>query len=181
MTTKELLETLSNCKFHQKYQEAKNPKPVQEIKKPEINWEERREKKNKLFKKYLTIALYSLGILAFFIILPIWLVYPPYGKSFLLSLPPILFITLSWMGAAWWAWDKDKYIFMAVTFGAMPLRIGLGLFWVYICFSIPGINWMILIFSMMAGWVIFTIIEVAMVREFSIRLPGTLEIEKGEI
>lgn len=178
MTNKELFETLSNCKFHQKYIESQNPK--QETKeKPiiKIDWEKRKQEKNKLFLKYIKLLGASVLVGFFLFILPFLIVHPPFGKGFFLGIPPMLFVVLSWMGGAWWAYDKNLNIFMAVTLGAMPIRILFNLAWVYLAMHIPDVSISCLIFSMMFYWIVFTIPEIAMLLEFS-KLQNIPESER---
>jgi len=101
------------------------------------------------------------------VISPLWLVHPPYGKAFLLSLPPMVLCAVSWMAGAWWAWGRDKYTFMAVTMGATPARLFLGLGWAWLVLSIPEIPFVVFMIGLMWHWLIFTIPELAMVHEFS--------------
>jgi len=178
MTTKDLLETLSNCKCNQRYLAAKRfgeplPKPKPII----IDWKERKVTKDKIFKKYIRIAwiifLFSLVLIVF----PLFAVHLSYGKAILASMPPMFLMALSWMVAAWWAWDKDRLIFMALTLGAMPLRMGLGLAWCWFIIMVPSVDIALFVFSAMAYWVMFTSVEIAMVCELSNKLVSTSQLE----
>jgi hypothetical protein len=172
MTTKELLEVLSRTKSAQMLEAIRNPPPPPEPPPPPvINWEERRMKKNKLLKKYTIIFTCCFATCLIFIALPINLADSSYGKGVILGLPPILFMTLSWVLGAWWAWDKETYIFLALTMGGIPFRLGFGVLWVWFVAPMPGLNMTALVMSMMAYWIMFTVIEISMIVDFGNRLP----------
>lgn len=134
--------------------------------------------KNKLVKKYLFIFTMCFVVCLLFIAVPINLADSSYGKGVILGLPPIMFMAASWVLGAWWAWDKDMYMFMALTLGMMPVRIGLGLMWVSIMGGLPGINMMALVMSMMAYWIVFTSLEIAMIVDFGNKVPRTSNQEE---
>ena len=77
----------------------------------------------------------------------------------------MLLCALSWMGGAWWAWDKDRYTFLAVTLGATPARLFLGLGWAWLVFSIPEVPFFVFVLGLMWHWLIFTVPELAMILE----------------
>jgi hypothetical protein len=175
MDNRELLRTLSGCKFYQNYLEAQEPveppQPKPERPKPEKpkppDSRLRRRLRNRVYRKYcVLIGALVLGALVL-IISPLWLVHPPYGKAFLLSLPPMALCAVSWMAGAWWAWGRDKYTFMAVTMGATPARLFLGLGWAWLVLSIPEIPFFVFMIGLMWHWLIFTVPELAMVHELS--------------
>ncbi len=177
MTTKELLRTLSNCKTHKRFIEARYGTKLEQPEEIIIDWEERNKLKNQLFKKYVIIsgvALMLLNILVF----PIFLAHPPLGRGFMLSLPPMFLMCLSWMIGAWWAWDKSSYILMATVFGGVPVRLTLCLCYAFLVLSITGVMFDALIFSMMVYWIIFTVIEIAMIQEFTKKVPMLPESKK---
>jgi len=117
----------------------------------------------------LVVALLLGAVLL--VISPLWLVYPPYGKAFLLSMPPMVLCALSWMAGAWWAWDKDRYTFMALTLGATPVRLVLGLGWAWLVLSIPEVPFFVFVLGLMWHWLIFTVPELAMVHELGQTKP----------
>jgi hypothetical protein len=174
MTTKELLETLNNCKFCQDYIKATQQKPIEEpIEKelPKVNWNERKIMKNRILVKYLKIFGVIVLVSIIFLISPLWLASAPYGKGAMLSIPPMLFMSLTWLLSAWWAWDKDKYLFFCITMGGIPVRLVFGGIWAIIIVKMPGINLEIFVTFLMLFWVIFSIPEIAMLIEFSNKLP----------
>jgi hypothetical protein len=177
MTTKELLEILDRTKSMDRYREAKNPPPKPITAKPIINWKVRKALKNSIFKKYLIIIACLLGIIVLFVITPLWAVYPPYGKAVLLTIPPILFICITWMLGCWWAYDKDRQLFFAINMGGIGIRLSFGLMWTIFVFKIPDIDHEMFVFALMAMWVLFTIPEIGMVNEFSNKLEATAELE----
>lgn len=135
--------------------------------------------KDSLFLK----CLIWMGVLfagsLFFVGLPLLMACPSYGKSYVLSIPPMFLMALSWMASAWWTRGKD-YLFFAVTMGGIPLRIALGLLWALFVFTIPDIHQQLFIFFMMLHWVLFTIVEVAMMCKLSnipIKKLCTLNVE----
>jgi hypothetical protein len=174
MDNRELLRTLSGCKFYQEYLEAQQPveplsrKPEKVLAPPK--WGGKRRKR-RLYRKYcLLLGALLLGLVAL-VILPLWLVYPPYGEAFLLSVPPMLLCALSWMSGAWWAWDKDRYVFLAVTLGATPARLFLALGWAWLVLTIPGVPCFVFALGLMWHWLVFTAAEVAMMHELGRHVP----------
>ncbi len=172
MTTRELLEVLNNTKTAKAYERACNPpSPPPPPPLPPIDWEERKMEKNKIMFKYLKILSACFFGIMLFLISPVFIAYHNVGRSLMMGLPPMMFIGLSWMGGAWYAWDKDQYIFMGLTLGAMPIRIGIGLLWAAIVIKLPNIDQIAFALGMMLFWVAFTIPEIAMLIEFSKKLP----------
>lgn len=99
------------------------------------------------------------------VVLPLWIVHPPYGKACLLSLPPMILCALSWAAGAWWAWDKGFQVLMAVTLGGMPVRMILVLAWLWIVTTIPGVPIVVFVICMMWHWVLLSVPEFAMMLE----------------
>ena len=89
------------------------------------------------------------------------------NDAFLLSLPPMLLVAVSWMAGAWWAWDKGRNTFMVATMGAVPLRMFFVLGWAWLVISIPGLPGKVFLPALMLHWVAFTIPEIAMLLEFN--------------
>ena len=177
MDNRELLRTLSGCKFYQEYlgaQEPGNhspPKPESTPDKPKAKPSKptdsrlRRKLRNRVYRKYCVLTgVLVLGALLF-VISPLWLVHPPYGRAFLLSLPPMVLCAVSWMAGAWWAWGRDKYTLIAVTVGATPARLFLGLGWAWLVLSIPDVPFFVFLVGLMWHWLVFTVPELAMVHE----------------
>lgn len=170
MDNRELLRTLSGCAFYQRYLEAQHPiaplppKPPDHVPPAKPL---RRRRKHRVYRKYcLMLGVLLLGAVAT-IISPLWLVYPPYGKAVLLSLPPMLLCALSWMSGVWWAWDKDRFVLFTVTLGASPVRLVLALGWAWLVLSIAEIPFFAFAMGLMWHWMIFSVPELAMMYELS--------------
>lgn len=126
-----------------------------------------------MYKKYcLTLGGLLLGTVAL-VIAPSWLMYRPYGMALLLSLPPMVVCALSWMAGTWWAWNKNRRVFIVVTLGAIPVRLFLGLVWALFVLSLPQVPFTVFVLGLMWHWLVFTIPEIAMLREFSKKTDGT--------
>lgn len=172
MTNAQLLDTLCNLKSAKALELARNPPPPPlAAPLPEINWVERQMKKNELMLKFMKILTCCFIGIFFFCVLPVFLAYPSVGRGMLLGLPPTVFMALSWVAGAWYAWDKDKSIFYACTMGAMPLRIGIGLMWSLFVLQLSDVNQGAYFIGAMVFWVAFTIVEVKILIEFSQRFP----------
>lgn len=172
MTTRELLETLNNTQMMKRMELARNPPPPPpEPPLPEINWTERKMEKNTLMLKHLKNLTYCFAGLFVFLVLPVFFAYPAYGRSMCMGLPPMLFIAFTWMAGAWYAWDKEMHVFMALTLGAMPIRLGVGCVWSIFVMQIPEINMAAYFAGMMIFWIAFTIPEFGMLIDFSNKLP----------
>jgi hypothetical protein len=74
----------------------------------------------------------------------------------------------SWMLGAWWAWHRDNYMLMAVTMGAVPVRIFLVLGWVWLVISIPGVPVLAFVLGLMWHWLVFSVPEMGMLYELSL-------------
>jgi hypothetical protein len=177
MTNRELLEILNRTKTMDRYRAAQNPPPRIVPAKPVIDWKARQALKNSIFKKYLTIIVILVGIINLFVVTPLWLAHPPYGKAVLLTMPPILFICITWMLGCWWAYDKNKQLFFAINMGGIGIRLSFGLVWAIFVFKIPDIDKELFVAALMATWTLFTIPEIAMVNEFANSLENTAEVE----
>lgn len=183
MTNRELLLTLNSCKTVQKLQVERSFVPIYQQPRFFVkDWAKRQVEKNTVFTKYLKILTFCFLGTLLFLILPTALAYPSFGKSLLMGLPPILFMSLSWLLGTWYSWDKERYIFLALTVGAMPLRCGLGLIWVAGISYLPEMNLGALIFGMMVFWMLFTTIEIGMITEFGKKFPRNMnELEPSKI
>ncbi|NIQ14678.1 MAG: hypothetical protein GTO02_09850 [Candidatus Dadabacteria bacterium] len=172
MTTKELLRTLGETKGAKAFELARNPPPPPAPPPlPVINWKERTAMKNTLIIKHLKILGGIFALLFAILVLPVMTAFPEIGKSMLMGLPPMLFIAFSWMVGAWYAWDKEFYIFIGLTLGAMPLRLGVGMLWAIFVMKIPEVHQLAFVLGMMIFWVAFTCSEFIMLLEFSNKLP----------
>ncbi len=170
MDNRELLRTLSGCRFYRRYLEAQQAgiSPSHEPTIPAIPpRQQKRRHARRLYRKYSAVVGILLGVGVVLIITPLWLAHPPYGKAFLLSLPPMLICALSWMAGVWWAWDKDRIIFLAVTIGVTPARLFLGLAWAWMVLSIPDLPCFAFVLGLMWHWLVFAIPEFGMAYELS--------------
>ncbi len=171
MRNADLFRTLSGCRFYQDYLQiheggAAEPREPPPRPRPPRRWIDQ------VFRRYsLTVGWLLLGSMLL-IVVPLWLVHPPYGKACLLGAPPMIIGALSWMAGAWWAWDKDQRVLMAVTMGAMPGRLFIGLAWVWVVLSIRKIPLVPFVFSMMWYWMLFAVPEFAMLVELSQKRGG---------
>lgn len=190
----ELIRTLSACDFYQRYLELQpgqppaEPQPPPEAQAGESpgrsppDSEAAREKINRVFTRYCVVlgSLFLGDVLL--LVAPLWLVYPPYGRACLLGLPPMILCALSWMAGAWWAWDRNQHILMAVTMGASPVRMLLILVWAWLVLTIPEVSVLVFMFGLVLHWTVFTIPEFAMLLEMTKAMhakPATKE-EKAE-
>lgn len=174
MHTKELLETLSNCKFYRNYAKKEFENKIQTLKK-EINWEQRIMTKNRIFKKYLITICGLFAFIVLFFIIPLLIACPSYGKAAMLGISPMFIMILSWMAGAWWAWDKPRHVFFCVTMGAVPIRLAFCLMWGVIVFTIPDVSQECFFVSMMGFWMLFTTVEIAMIQEMSNKIESISE------
>jgi hypothetical protein len=99
------------------------------------------------------------------------------GKTVLLAMPPILFITLSWMAGAWYTYDKNRQLGMLLTAGMIPVRLIFFIAWIWLVSHVPGLNTTILVVAMMVFWGLFTVPEIAMLVSFTNSLQRTSELE----
>jgi len=121
----------------------------------------------RIFRKYCFLLLGLVVGSLVLLVLPLWILRPPYGKAFLLSLPPMLVTALSWMGGAWWAWGKGGDLLLVATLGAIPLRVAVVLLWAGLVLSVPGTPVAVFLVALMLHWILFTVAELAMVAELS--------------
>jgi hypothetical protein len=126
--------------------------------------------KNSLMYKHLKNLLGMFGFVGITLILPVYAAFPESGRSMLLGLPPMFFIALTWMAGAWYAWDKEFPVFMALTLGAMPIRFGICILWSIFAFQMP-IDQLAYFVGMMIFWVAFTAVEFTMLIDLSNKLP----------
>lgn len=167
MRNVDLLRTLSGCRFYQNYLQTHDGGGSPPSHEPGPRSRPPRRWIDQVFRKYsLTVGWLLLGSILL-IVVPLWLVYPPYGKASLLGAPPMVVGALSWMAGAWWAWDKDQRVLMAVTMGAMPGRLFIGLAWVWVVITIREVPIIPFVFSMMWYWILFAVPEFAMLVELS--------------
>jgi hypothetical protein len=180
MKTRELLAVLNETKTVKTYVALQMPTQYAEPVVEKIDWGERKKMKDRLFFKY-SLMLSSILLAAIMLFaLPMLVVYPPYGKALLLAAPPMFLIGISWMAGAWWAWDKARSIFAAVTVGATPIRLAICLTWAAMVLSITDVNQSVFVLSMMLYWVLFTFVEIAMVVKFTKKIKFTAQLEPND-
>ena len=142
-----------------------------------INWDQRADIKNQLIKSCLKTLLYCvLGSLAFFT-LPAFIINIELGKAFLLALFPMLFMCLSWIIPVWKFFDRKAFL-LPLTIGAMPMRIGLCLSFIFLVkrYS-PEVDITALVLGMMSYWLLFSIPELIMIANFTKTLDFTSQDE----
>tara|TARA_R100000008_G_scaffold24905_2_gene13427 strand:- start:142 stop:624 length:483 start_codon:yes stop_codon:yes gene_type:complete len=142
-----------------------------------INWDQRADIKNQLIKSCLKTLLYCvLGSLAFFT-LPAFIINIELGKAFLLALFPMLFMCLSWIIPVWKFFDRKAFL-LPLTIGAMPMRIGLCLSFIFLVkrYS-PEVDITALVLGMMSYWLLFSIPELIMIANFTKSLDFTSQDE----
>ena len=178
MANNDLLQTLAGCRFHQDYlrtQEAPQaaPRPPPTPQTPgSIRRCPKRRRINRVFRKYCLAMAGLFAGSALLIVLPLWLVSVPYGKACLLSLPPALLCALTWAAGAWWAWDKERHLFVAVTLGASPVRMMLVLGWAWVVLTLVEVPFTVFVVSLMWHWTLFTVTEIAMLLELQPKQPA---------
>lgn len=180
MQTRELLSTLSGCRFHQRYltvcphsAHSLSRLPARPRAKPFFSLRPITASRtsDQVFLKYSALLVGLLVGVVLIVVAPLWAVYPPYGRSCLLGVPPMFLCALSWMVGAWWAWNRDEWLFMALTMGAIPVRIAFVLAWCWLVLMIPGIALVPLVLAMMLSWTLFSVAEVGMLLELSSKAP----------
>jgi hypothetical protein len=176
MKSADLLRTLSGCKFYRSYQQLQDQAPPAAARSTTQHGyksgcppdpETAQAVRNRLFVKYCAVlGVMLVGVVVLFVV-PLWLVYPPYAEACLLALPPMVLCALSWMAGAWWGSSKNQLALMAVTLGAIPMRVLLVLVWAWLVFSIPGMVKLVFVLALMGHWMVFAIPEIAMVIELT--------------
>jgi len=131
--------------------------------------------KDKLFKKYMLLLLGAVLVSLVFIIAPLWMVHPPLGRAFLLSIPPNVFLAATWMAGAWWAYEKGFGTFMISTMGMMPVRFMVYIPWVYALSKIPSIPRTPLMVGIAIHFAICLIPEITMLANLN---PNKIPMEK---
>jgi len=188
MTNAELLRTLSGCRFHRQYLQQQGRAvsrpaesgsqtgpvlgPSQSGAKARASPGRQRaipsrQQIDEVFWNSCRMMAGGVAASLLLFVVPFWLVYPPYGRACLLSLPPMLLCATSWTVAARWAWDRDIRVLMAVTLGAMPLRLLFLLSWAWLVLTIPGIAKAAFVAGMMWHWAVFSAAEFVMMVRLS--------------
>jgi hypothetical protein len=180
MKPSELLKTLEKGRQEKLAKLNASPAHGPPSAKPPVDWNNRRKRKNKLFLRWLGVLGVIVGFSVFCVVLPLLVAHPPLGKTVLLAVPPNLFITLSWMAGAWYAYDKNRQLSMVLTVGMTPLRLAFFVSWFWLVSYVPGLNSLVLVVTMMVFWGLFSVPEFAMLLSFNKNLPRTSEIEPKE-
>lgn len=172
MSIKEMLRTLDTSRLFPPPE--KRTKPPE---KPPIDWVIRNTLKRYIFFIHIKALAIIILCSVLFLILPLWIIAPPIGKAFLLSIAPMLLICTSWMVPAWKFYDR-RLLMLSLTMGMMPIRILLIVAFSYlVLFYMPQIHFPAFGVAMMWHWVVFFIPEVSMVYQLSTRLERTIEEE----
>ena len=94
------------------------------------------------------------------VVLPLYVVKPILGKTLLVSIPPMLIFTLSWI-IPFWKFHKSNAFLALTTLGLMPIRIILCLVYCYMMLeAVPEINSVYLVGGLMWHWILFAIPEI---------------------
>ena len=167
MKRNDLLQTLAGCKFYHDYLQTQEEPPATPEPPRQSPPRPKRSRINRTFRKHCRFMAVLLLLEAVLIVSPLWLGWPPYGKAALLSLPPVALCALSWLAGAWWAWDRDQRVLMAVTMGAMPVRMAIILGWTCLALTIPTISILAFVICLMGHWILFAAPEISMMLELS--------------
>lgn len=163
MTVRNFTRTLDRTKSVQKLTQTPTTPPSHVR---EVDWERRTEQKYRLFVKHIKILCVLVLFSLVGLILPLWIISPDIGKSVFISLPPMLFITLSWMVPAW-LFLYDKALLLSTTLGAIPLRVVLTVAFSYIIWTyVPNIIFSVFVIGMVWHWSLFSISEISMLHRF---------------
>jgi hypothetical protein len=177
MKPSELLKTLESGRQEKLAKANAGPARPPVRPKPPVDWKNRRMRKNKLFLRWLGVLGVMVGFSVFCVVLPLLVAHPPLGKTVLLAIPPNLFVTLSWMAGAWYAYDKNRQLSMALTIGMTPVRLAFFVSWFWLVSCVPGLNMGVLLVTMIVFWALFAVPEFAMLVSFTKSLQRTSEIE----
>ncbi len=115
------------------------------------------------FSKYIAgIVIASLICL----VLPLWLANEALGKALLISIPPMLLVSLSWMAGMWKFFDDDHNILLIATVGMIPVRMA-----VVVAFTL-ALTWYsnvligAFVIGMIIHWALFAVPEMLMMHRF---------------
>jgi hypothetical protein len=147
---------------------------------PPVNWKERRARKNRLLLKWLGVLGITVAFSLVCVVLPLLVAHAPLGKTILLAMPPILFMTLSWMVGAWYSYDKNRQLGMLLTVGMTPVRLAFFGAWIWLAHYVPGLDMKVLLITMMIFWGVFTVPEIAVLVSFTNHLQRTSELDPEE-
>ena len=94
------------------------------------------------------------------VVLPLYVVKPILGKTLLVSIPPMLIFTLSWI-IPFWKFRNNNAFLVPVTLGLMPIRIMLCMAYSYMILeALPDINPSYFVGGLMWHWILFAIPEI---------------------
>lgn len=160
MTIQGMLETLKSCSCFQSYI---SKKPICKT----TDLTTRANIKPTFFFKSFIFLFFSVLISVFSIISLCYIVDSALGKTFLISMFPMLLVTLSWMIPVWVFFDKRNWM-LITTVGMVPLRIVFVLCFVYLIITyFPMVNMATLGIGMMGHWTLFFIPEIYMMHNLS--------------
>ena len=176
MTTQEMLRTLDSCRCFQPYVSKKiihkKPEPV--------DWAVRKKRKKDLFITSIKFLFALVAISCFFVIFPIGIMNPVLGKTILISMLPMLLLTLSWMVPAWIFFDRRRLV-LVMTVGMSPIRIAFVVGFIYLMIlAFPAMCLITFVVGMMLHWILFFIAELHMMCKY-FKLPMTAEEQPEEI
>lgn len=144
-----------------------------------VDWIERNKVKREILFKSLKLQVLFVLCSQLFIVLPYWIANEQIGKSIFLSMFPVWIMTLSWMLGCWYFWDKGKYLYMAMTFGMIPVRMVVCLCWVLFSLqTVPELVFSAYVFGLMLYWVLFTVgeiflaLKISKIEKIKVKEPG---------
>jgi len=140
-----------------------------------IDWKVRKQEKWRIFSKFVSLLLAIIIGSVVCIIAPLWVVNKVLGEAFLISIPPMLLMSLSWMAGTWKFFDDRRFLII-VTVGMMPIRIILVLAFTLMLVRYSDVVILAFVIGMVIHWVLFAVPEMMMMYQFS-KLKSTKEEE----
>ena len=115
---------------------------------------------NAILVRNMIVLLCTVVFSVLFVVLPLYVAKPLLGKAILISIPPMLIFTLSWMIPFWKFYNKTAFL-VPITLGLMPFRIMLCIIYCYMMLeAIPEINPVYFVGGLMWHWILFAIPEI---------------------
>ncbi len=159
-TAADLVRTINSCKMSQP-PIPERPQPV----KSSVDWQSRKQEKWSVFSrfsKYLAaIVVASLVCL----VLPLWLANEALGEAFLISIPPMLLVSFSWMAGMWKFFD-DHNILLIATVGMIPIRMAVVVAFTLALALYSDVLIGALVIGMIIHWALFAVPEMLMMHRF---------------
>lgn len=170
-TVAEFVRTMDSCKMLQP-----KPKEVEKDTKIPIDWQARKQQKWLIFRKFAAALVIIVVSSLVCIVTPLWIVDEALGKAFLISIPPMFLVTLSWMIATWKFRDDRRFFLLASTVGMMPVRIIAVTMFTMMLVWYSDVVIAAFVIGMMIHWVLFAVPEMGMMLQLT-KLRPTAEEE----